>query len=117
MQFEIGCLEEMTDDNLKEISATLITRIKEAKKKVAVCLKKDQSLMTLWVTKLGVDPPKALPEEVVEIRSQRKKAFEVALLANPEAFVAFQVNTMLVQLYDLFRTERLRRAPVKPAKP
>lgn len=116
MQFELGCLNEMTDDNLKELSATMVTRVKEAKKKVAVLLKKNQDLMNLWVSKLGLDPPKALPEEVMEVRNQRKKEFELALLANPEAFVAFQVSTFMVQLNDVIRLERLNRVPEKPVK-
>ena len=116
MQLEVGCLNEMSDDHLKDLSATLATRIREAKKKIAIFLKKDSHLMTMWVTKLGVDPPKALPEEVIEIRNQRKKEFEIALLSNPEAFVAFQVSTFLVSLNDVIRLERLRRAPVKPVK-
>lgn len=113
MQFEVRCLGEMSDDNLKELSATLVTRVKDAKKKVSSFIKKDTHLMTMWVTKLGLDPPKALPEEVVEIRNQRKKEFEIALLSNPEAFVAFQVSTFLTQLNDAIRVERQHRAPIK----
>jgi len=113
MQFEVDCLEEMSDDNLKELSATLVTRIKEGKKKVAALLKKDPHLTTLWVTKLGLDPPKALPEEVMEIRNKRKKEFEVALLANPEAFIAFQMSAFLVSLHEVIRAEKTRRTPVK----
>jgi len=116
MQFEVDCLNEMSENNLKELSATLATRVREAKKKVAALLKQDKDLMTLWIGKLGIDPPKALPEEVVEIRKQRKKEFEVALLCKPEAFVAFQVSTFLVQLNDVIRLERLRRVPEKPVK-
>lgn len=116
MQFEIDCLSELSDDNMKELSATLTTRIKEAKKKVSAHLKKDQRLMLAWVSKLGLDPPKALPEEVIEVRSQRKKEFELALMANSEAFVAFQISTFLVQLNDAVRSERLRRLPEKKSR-
>lgn len=113
MQFDVDCLNELTDDNLKDLSATLTTRVKEAKKKVSNHLKKDNRLMSAWVTKLGLDPPKALPEEVLEIRNQRKREFELALMSNPEAFVAFQISTFLVQLNEAVRTERIRRKPVK----
>lgn len=113
MEFEVNCLDELSDDNLKELSATLVTKIKEAKKKVSVHLKKDGRLMVAWVTKLGVDPPKALPEEVLEVRNRRKKEFELALASNSDAFVAFQVNAFLIQLNEAVRAVRTSRRPTK----
>jgi hypothetical protein len=113
MHFDIGCIGEIPDDKLKELSATLATRVRDAKKKVGQHLKHDQPLMTAWITKLGVDPPKALPEEVMEVRNRRKREFEMALLANPEAFVAFQVSNFMVSLLEEIRAERIRRVPTK----
>lgn len=113
MQFDVGCLSELPDDKLKEISATLVTRIKDVKRKIGVLIKNDKHLMSMWVTKLGVDPPKALPEQITEIRNQRKREFEIALLSNPEAFVTFQVNSFLITLNDEIRAERIRRTPIK----
>ena len=116
MQFEVECIGELSDDDLKTLSATLVTRVKETKKKVANHIKKDKHLMSMWVQKMSLDPPKALPEEVTQVRNQRKKEFEMALLANPEAFVAFQVNTFLIQLHNEIRSERIKRVPEKGTK-
>lgn len=111
MIFEVGCVADISDEALRELSVTMVAKIKEAKKKVAQALKKDKSLMHAWVSRLSADPPKALPEEVLEIRNQRKREFELALLSNPDAFIAFQVSTFLVSLGEELRQERGRRAP------
>lgn len=116
MEFELGCLEEIPDDKLKELSAALAVRIKEAKKKVASLIEKDKALMSMYVSSIGIDSPKAMPEELTEIRNKRKKDFEMALLANPDAFVAYQVKTFLLKMNDEIRHERIRRAPVKESK-
>ncbi len=105
------CVKEISDEALKELSTTMSARIKETKRKIAQMLKKDQHLMYMWVNKLSACPPKALPEEIAEMRSQRKREFELALLSNPEAFIAFQINTFLIMLNDELRQERIRRAP------
>jgi hypothetical protein len=117
MQFELGSLGDIPDDKLKELLAAMVTRIKDAKKKVSQCLKNNKPLMTAWITKLGVDPPKAAPEELAGIRAQRKHEFEMALLSHPEAFVAFQTSSFLVAMQEELRQERNRRAPMKkPSK-
>jgi len=113
MQFDLGCLSEIPDEKLKELLAMMVSRVKDAKKKVSQCLKNDKVLMSAWITKLSQDPPKAVPEELAGIRAQRKHEFEIALLGNPDAFVAFQTSAFLVMLQEELRQERNRRVPVK----
>lgn len=100
----------MSDDDLRNLTATLALKTKEAKRKLSALLKNDRHLESLWVEKLGIDPPKALPEEVIEIKKQRQQEFEMALFTRPEAFVAYQINALLVQLGNSIRQERCQRA-------
>ena len=116
MKFEIDCLEELSDDDLKNLSAAISMKIKKSRKAVEIQLKKDSKLMAAWITKLGIDPPKALPDEVVEIRNQRKREFELALSSNPEAFITFQTNSFLVQFGECIRIIRVNKSRNSSAK-
>lgn len=113
MQFDVQEIENIPDDKLKEVSAALVTKLKEVKKKLSVQLKNDKALQTAWLSTMAMDPPKALPEEIAEFRKQKRRDFAIALLANPEAFVTYQINSFLLKLNDEVRSERVRRTPMK----
>jgi hypothetical protein len=114
MEPKIDCIESIPEKELKELSIALADKIKEAKKKYTGLLKKDPQLMKKQSEKLGIDPPGLTQEEILEVRNKRKKDFDLALLANPEAFFAFQTNAFLMKLSDTLRAEHQRRS-IKPS--
>jgi hypothetical protein len=113
MEFELGNVTELSHENLLQLPAAISTEIKRTKKKINILLKNDKNLMSSWLSHLAPDSQKIMPDEIKEIRNRKRLEFEMKLLSNPEAFVAFQTESFLVKLLNEIRTEKIRREAEK----
>jgi hypothetical protein len=113
MEFELGNIKELSHDNLLQLPAAISAEIKRTKKRINVLLKNNKDLMSSWLGVLAPDSQKIMPDEIKEIRNKRKLEFEMKLLLNPEAFVAFQTENFLVKLLSEIRSEKIRRETKK----
>lgn len=102
-------LKELTDEQLRGVLNALEAKIKEARQKATRALVKRPDLSKAWVQNLSGFAPGTTAELAAKVRTERRLAFEKALLESPEAFVLYQTSNYLQQLQIAVRSERLDR--------
>lgn len=101
-------LKDLTDTQLREVSADVEARIKDARKRATKALSKKPELLKSWVSTISMTG--ADVDLATRVREERRRSFEKALAETPEAFALYHMSNYLRAFVEAIRLERLSRA-------
>lgn len=117
MNFNVDTIPKLSDEDLQQLVAELMKTIKAARRKVFKLLKKNDKLMSTWLGNLSsIGTQKDLPEETKKVTEEKREKFELALISNPEAFIAYQTMAFTIRMLNEVRAERMKRLDARKAK-
>lgn len=106
VQKPMKSLQELTNDQLRDLLEALHGKVKDARKKSVQAIAKHEDLQKKWIANLSALPAGS-PEEA---EARRQEAFDVALAKYPEAFIHHKIMAHLGSFERACREEQIERS-------